>query len=130
MKKLLTLVIPCFFLAACTGVMLGKPHISMVSEVKVTQSGQEASFAISQKETIEDIYYTIGQGIGYGHRSERTVSDLTDYVRFEIVSRADKPQAFYLYEEDDKTYMEELGHGRWELNRESYERLLKLLKES
>lgn len=128
MKKLLALVVPCFFLAACTGHPLARPEPSMVVEIRVSQSGQETSSAISQKETIEAIYEAMSEDLGYGHDS---ISEppVDDYLRFELVTRTrEVNQAFYLYEEEGRYYLEEPYYARWRVSQESYDRLMALLK--
>lgn len=129
MKKLLALVVPCFFLAACTGNMLERPDPSMVVEIRVSQSGQETSSAISQKETIEAIYEAMTEDLGYGHES---ISEppVDDYLRFELATRTrEVNQEFYLYEDGGRYYLDQPYYARWQISQEAYERLQELLTE-
>lgn len=126
MKKLFALVVPCFFLTACTRNPLGRPEPSMVMEIRVSQSGQETSSAISQKETIDQVYEAMEQDLGYGHDS---VSEPpADAVSFELVTRTrEVNQTFYLYEDGGRYYLDQPYYARWQISQEAYERLRDLL---
>lgn len=128
MKKLLALVVPYFFLAACTGNMLERPEASMVTEIRVSQSGQETSSAISQKETIEAIYEAMSEDLGYGQESTQDRPPVEDYLSFELITRTrEVHQVFFLYEDDGRYYLEEPYVGKWRISQEANERLRDLL---
>lgn len=128
MKKLFALVVPCFFLAACSGHLLARPEVGMVMEIRVSQAAQETSSAISQKERIKAIYDAMDQDLGYGQDSVGDQPPVENYLRFELVtSTREVNQVFYLYEDDGRYYLEEPYYARWRLSQESYEGLRDLL---
>lgn len=122
--KVLILTLLLIYVGCAHNHITDLPELEKVDQIEI--SNGDSSYKIDSKDKIDNIIKSLEEVRSTKRQSTNDYPNVDEYITIGI-QKDDNVHTYYIYDKDDKFYIEEPYVGIWELDDEIYDKLTKKL---